>query len=461
MIRFHFRRPERGTLMEYGDVASALVAAQDEADRWTRALNQAGGRTDGPATELADGYVAPLRAWEQVIKELNEFRRNPTILNEYDAQHDALTLVSSPTGMALMWTLKMLGQTGAHAAAVSAGLVGGPIDWTNDAEFRGVVAFERFLRRRLDHDNEEAGRGPGQKLDDLILRADDLKSTMEKYSALTETLAKRAKAEDEAHRGETAAAFKSLKEEANKQRSKFDRETASLHLSLKEFRESKEEELSSWASRNDNLLKSQAENNAENLQNALKEGKATLENWIKANIEQRQIAEPARLWATRAEGHARRASALRWWTIVIGLAGLITTALVGYGSFSFAVILFADAVFPGGTPAISGTLRPIFHYQLIFTGLVTLAAFTMYLWAMRVLVRLYTTEHHLEIDASSRGVMNNTYIGLIAAGAANEQDRAIVLSALFRPVQDGIVKDDGPPSISPAAVLSGFVGNSK
>ncbi len=76
---------------------------------------------------------------------------------------------------------------------------------------------------------------------------------------------------------------------------------------------------------------------------------------------------------------------------------------------------------------------------------------------MKILVRLYTTEHHLSIDASSRSAMNDTYLGLIEAGAAGAEERAIVLGALFRPVQDGIVKDDGPPIISPAAMLSGTV----
>ncbi|MDN4633154.1 DUF6161 domain-containing protein [Sphingomonas sp. PsM26] len=84
----------------------------------------------------------------------------------------------------------------------------------------------------------------------------------------------------------------------------------------------------------------------------------------------------------------------------------------------------------------------------------------MYLWAMRLLVRLYTTEHHLAIDASARGAMMEAYLGLIKADAASATDRPIVLQALFRPVQDGMVRDDGPPGITPAALLSALATTS-
>jgi hypothetical protein len=53
--------------------------------------------------------------------------------------------------------------------------------------------------------------------------------------------------------------------------------------------------------------------------------------------------------------------------------------------------------------------------------------------------------------------MAETYLALTKEGAATEQDRAIVLASLFKPVVDGIVKDDGLPAITPAALLSGLV----
>ena len=92
----------------------------------------------------------------------------------------------------------------------------------------------------------------------------------------------------------------------------------------------------------------------------------------------------------------------------------------------------------------------------------TLLYLTMFLWGMRVLVRMFMTEHHLSIDAQSRASMANTYLALIKEGSATEGERAIVLASLFRPVVDGIVKDDALPLISPATILSGqMMGSGK
>ncbi|WP_354327114.1 DUF6161 domain-containing protein [Porphyrobacter sp. MBR-155] len=80
----------------------------------------------------------------------------------------------------------------------------------------------------------------------------------------------------------------------------------------------------------------------------------------------------------------------------------------------------------------------------------------MFFWIMRIVVRTYMTEHHLAIDATSRASMAETYLALKKESAATDQDRAIVLASLFRPVVDGIVKDDGLPAITPAAIISGL-----
>jgi hypothetical protein len=54
--------------------------------------------------------------------------------------------------------------------------------------------------------------------------------------------------------------------------------------------------------------------------------------------------------------------------------------------------------------------------------------------------------------------MAETYLALTKEEAATDQDRAIVLASLFRPIADGIISDDGLPAITPAAILSGWAG---
>jgi hypothetical protein len=50
--------------------------------------------------------------------------------------------------------------------------------------------------------------------------------------------------------------------------------------------------------------------------------------------------------------------------------------------------------------------------------------------------------------------MIQTYLALIKESKLDEKERALVLSPLFRPSSDGIVKDDGAPDIGAAALIS-------
>lgn len=67
---------------------------------------------------------------------------------------------------------------------------------------------------------------------------------------------------------------------------------------------------------------------------------------------------------------------------------------------------------------------------------------TIFFWIARLLVRLWLSEVHLGIDANERVVMVDSYIALKSEGHVEDSDRFIILAPLFRPTQDGIVKDD-------------------
>lgn len=79
---------------------------------------------------------------------------------------------------------------------------------------------------------------------------------------------------------------------------------------------------------------------------------------------------------------------------------------------------------------------------------------TIIFWIARVVVRLYLSERHLESDAAERAVLVETYLALTEAGKVEATDRALVLGPLFRPSSDGIVKDEGAPETSLAALVS-------
>lgn len=70
-------------------------------------------------------------------------------------------------------------------------------------------------------------------------------------------------------------------------------------------------------------------------------------------------------------------------------------------------------------------------------------------WILRLLVRIFLSNMHLENDAAERVTMAKTYLALIRSdGLSKEGNIDAVLAALFRPTGDGIVKDEGlPPSM--------------
>ena len=85
---------------------------------------------------------------------------------------------------------------------------------------------------------------------------------------------------------------------------------------------------------------------------------------------------------------------------------------------------------------------------------------TIVFWAGRILVRLYLSELHLTTDAEERSVMAKTYLALVKDGNLDAAtDRQLVLAPLFRPTSDGIIKDDGAPTFTPAALLSRGLAN--
>jgi DNA-directed RNA polymerase specialized sigma24 family protein len=95
-------------------------------------------------------------------------------------------------------------------------------------------------------------------------------------------------------------------------------------------------------------------------------------------------------------------------------------------------------------------------YIVAGAGLATVTG-TLF-WVGRLLTRLYLSEHHLRHDAEERAVMTKTYLALTHSNAAQDTDRQIVLTALFRSTPDGIVKDDGPPDANVAALISRLAG---
>lgn len=83
------------------------------------------------------------------------------------------------------------------------------------------------------------------------------------------------------------------------------------------------------------------------------------------------------------------------------------------------------------------------NFRYIIVGLI----FTLFVWVVRIFIKLWLSHIHLHNDAAERVVMIKTYISFLAENNINDiADKSFIINAIFRPSNDGMVKDDGMPN---------------
>jgi hypothetical protein len=146
------------------------------------------------------------------------------------------------------------------------------------------------------------------------------------------------------------------------------------------------------------------------------------------------LKAPAEYWTGKSRNHAENEGRY---------LNHIKFGSVWFVLFSVSVpLLFVKK----GLPWIDGIVAgKSFDFGFVYYPLLGLYVLlvTTGLWGLRVLVKLYLSEHHLRTDANERATMITTYLALTEKGSADSSDRSIILSSLFRPTQDGVVKDEG------------------
>lgn len=423
MIRFDLAA-ERGGRKEFSDLAEAILWTQEQERAWTDVF--------GNQITSADHRLAlPSRRWREVTSELQgQYKQGHPIARTIPGASD-LIAANSPVFMALQWVAAQLTTKGLLAAATAAGL-GGKVNWVETAETDGVLLYERVLAKVLQNTAGDLFTKSQEDADTIANRvqtASDLLSKIEGQIAQIASAASESEANARDRVVALEAAVSATEFSANERLA-----TINAHVDAADAR-----------------AVSAIERLTEN-------SKTAIDNWFAGFKEQRQLEAPVLLWETRASAHEATLAARKWWMIGIGAAGIIVAVLVALGAFELAQRVFQSAVMPTGKgqTATVGGMRPSFHFELLFASAGTLIYLTMYIWTMKLLVRLYATEHHLALDARGRAALTETYLSLTSKGAATDADRAIMLAVIFRPVADGMVKEDGPPAISPAALLAGF-----
>jgi hypothetical protein len=134
---------------------------------------------------------------------------------------------------------------------------------------------------------------------------------------------------------------------------------------------------------------------------------------------------PVEYWSAKASTHQTKATNLMWGSFG-SMAGL-GVVLGGLATWIFQTM---------NKDGIPDTWKVS---VLVLVGVLGI-------WAVRLVVRMWLSNAHLSTDAEERVTMVQTYLALIEDGKmTKDEDRALVLTPLFRPAADGLVKDEGLP----------------
>jgi hypothetical protein len=163
---------------------------------------------------------------------------------------------------------------------------------------------------------------------------------------------------------------------------------------------------------------------------------AQLEDTFKKNSALRASVQ---YFNARAKSHSFKAGVFTFLALLVGVFTV-------WGAVEIARTVFTDKD--------NKTIQPT-NVQI---ALAIICGFLL-LWLLRLLVRVLLSNLHLATDLRNRATLVQAYLSLILEGGAlQDSDRSQIIALVFRPVGDGLVRDDGaPPNAFSAAqdLLSG------
>jgi ABC-type multidrug transport system fused ATPase/permease subunit len=139
------------------------------------------------------------------------------------------------------------------------------------------------------------------------------------------------------------------------------------------------------------------------------------------------LQAPRTYWAKQRDEHKLAAATRQNWFIVASVVSLFVVAI-----FIYVMWNTFSAKNVGDVPLA----------MWVITGAVLGVSF----WVIRLFSRLYLSREHLLRDAEERVTMIETFLALMQHEHLKGDDLKFVLAAIFRPTEDGLVKDDGLPT---------------
>ncbi|MFG5383831.1 DUF6161 domain-containing protein [Yoonia sp. R2-816] len=170
-----------------------------------------------------------------------------------------------------------------------------------------------------------------------------------------------------------------------------------------------------------------------------------------------RIQRPVELWQERQDEHTQNARTAWLWFVCASL-------LLGLAAFLVAVV-FDDHIAKSFVPASCTIGFEPSCDRLSPKGPLTISMIllvsTVWLWYLRFQMKIHLSERHLALDARERRAFAETYLSLLKGDQVTQEHESVVLQSLFRPTQDGIIKDEGGPDFGVASLLSKALDRNK
>ena len=178
---------------------------------------------------------------------------------------------------------------------------------------------------------------------------------------------------------------------------------------------------------------------------------------------QLRLRAPVKLWEGRENKHSTNSNAALLRLFIFGaITAIIAIVVPVFAGDYIAGSFFEIVCSPGGVVGEAElSCERYFSAKgpLTVTGL--LLAMSILAWITRLQYRIHLSERHLSLDASEKKAFAETYLAMKEGEDVGQANEAIVLASLFRPTQDGIIRDDETGmDLSAVALLAKQLGKS-
>lgn len=170
-----------------------------------------------------------------------------------------------------------------------------------------------------------------------------------------------------------------------------------------------------------------------------------------------RLKRPVELWQERRDEHA--SAAKKAWCVFL-IVAIVFSFISIFTAVKFGSDIAAAFVKDGCRFGFEASCKGISPRGPLTISSLLLVS-TIVLWFLRFQMRIYLSERHLTLDARERMAFAETYLALLRGADVTNEHEVVILQSLFRPTQDGIIRDDLGPDIGIASMAARTLDSKK